>query len=140
MTEKEYRYHRLHMDVAKRVAKMSYAERTKVGSVLVKDGSILAYGFNGTPAGMSNVCEDIVDGVLVTKPEVQHAELNMFMKMLKSGISPKGGSLYVTLCPCLTCSKLVSGSGVKEVFYDAMYWDDAGLKFLKDSGVKVEKL
>lgn len=145
MIEKELRYHTLYMDIAKRVALMSYAVRSKVGAILVKDGAILGMGFNGMPAGMTNVCEyeDYTDSSLkitVTKPEVLHAEENLFMKMLKAGINPIDSTLYVTLAPCMHCAKLIYGAGTKNVFFHEAYRTDNGIDFLYRMGINVSKI
>ena len=140
MTEKELRYHTLYMDIADRVSCMSHAVRAKVGALLVRENNILAFGFNGTPAGQENCCETQTPDGLETKPNVLHAEQNMFFKCMKDGIKTKSSSLYITLAPCLNCSKLIYGAGVSEVFYDHAYRDLSGVDFLISMGVKVEKL
>lgn len=144
MTEKELRYNQLYMDLAERIAQMSHAVRAKVGAVLVRDGNVISFGWNGTPAGTPNQCElDVVkDGVLttVTAPNVQHAEENLLMKMLRSGISAKDATLYVTLLPCLHCAKMVYGSGIKKVYYRDSYRDISGAELLESLGVKLERL
>ena len=144
--EKQVRYDALYMDWAYRVAEMSHAVRRKVGAVLVKDQSVLDYGWNGMPAGMDNNCEHYEDaglmgGQLVTNDEVLHAELNLFTKLLKSGRGNTSGStLYVTLSPCMHCSKIALQSGVSEVKYNEEYRDLAGVNFLRENNVKVTKI
>lgn len=144
MTPKEKRYHQLYMDIAQRYSEMSHAVRSKVGAIAVKDGNTIGHGWNGMPAGMDNCCEDtsIMNGVssLVTKKSVQHAEENMLMKMLRAGISSEGATLYLTLEPCLHCSRFVYGAGFKSIYYRDSYRDHSGLDFLKEVGLQVEQL
>ena len=97
------KFDELYMDIAERVAQLSHAERKKVGAVLVRDGNILAFGYNGTPSGFDNACE--CDNI--TKREVLHAESNAIAKVARSTESAEGSSLYVTLSPCFECAKLI---------------------------------
>jgi dCMP deaminase len=125
------------MDIAKRVALMSHAERKKVGAILEKDGNIISMGWNGTPSGFDNVCED---GDNKTKPEVLHAELNLISKLAKSTNSSVDSNLYVTLSPCQECAKLIIQSGISKVFYSEEYRDLAGVELLKKAGLVVCRL
>jgi len=131
------------MDWAKRTAQMSYARRLQVGAVIVKDDSVISYGYNGMPAGWDNNCEDEIKwpnghiAHLTTKPEVLHAESNAIAKLAKSHNSGVGADLFVTHSPCLQCAKLIYQSGIRRVFYNENYRDDAGIKFLEKSGVEV---
>lgn len=132
------------METAKSAAKLSYAERKKVGAVLVKDNSIIAYGYNGTPAGFDNTCEDtapIIDHgdeiITVTKREVLHAESNALMKVARSTNSTEDSTLYVTLSPCFECAKLMIQSGVKKVVFLEKYRDTSSIIFLKQNNVEV---
>ena len=130
------------MDIALRVAQESHAVRKKVGGVLVNDTDIISYGWNGTPAGDDNGCECVNDdGTLTTKPEVLHAETNLFMKLLARGrgISTSGATLYMTLSPCPDCCKLIKQADIHRVVYFEEYRDSTGIKFLQDRGVSVEK-
>lgn len=135
------------MDWARRTAKLSHARRLHVGAVIVKDDTVISYGYNGMPAGWDNNCEYEViveDGddyttELKTKPEVLHAESNAIAKLAKSTNSGLGADLFVTHSPCMECSKLIFQSGIRRVFYAEDYRDNAGITFLKNSGVKVEK-
>ena len=133
------------MDWAKRTAQLSHARRLQVGSVIVKDDSVISYGYNGMPAGWDNNCEDTVwhsDGerTLKTKPEVLHAESNAIAKLAKSHNSGSGADLFVTHSPCLDCAKLIYQSGISRVFYSENYRDDAGVRFLEKSGVEVNQI
>jgi dCMP deaminase len=141
MTPKENRYHTFYMDVAKRAAEMSYAEKRKVGAVIVKEGNILSYGWNGTPSGFDNCCEDTLnDGTTKTKATVIHSEMNAILKLAKGTESGKGSSLYCTLSPCMDCAKAIQGSGIKEVFYEQEYRDKSGIDFLNKCGISINKL
>jgi len=130
------------MDWAKRVADCSHAVRLHVGAVIVKDDTVISYGYNGMPAGWDNNCEDEVfqqDGTsaLKTKPEVLHAESNAIAKLAKSSNSGLDADLFVTHMPCLDCAKLIYQSGIRRVYYNENYRDDSGVKFLEKSGVEV---
>jgi dCMP deaminase len=154
MTEKESKYNTLYMDIARRVSDMSYAVRSKVGAVLVRDGNILGYGFNGTPAGEDNCCEyehydmvqrldkptEFVSQGLRTKDNVIHAEQNILFKCLREGKSTLGTSLYITLAPCLHCAKMIYGAGIKNVFYSDVYRESSGIFFLEKHNVEITKL
>ena len=115
------------MNITKEVATLSHCVRFKVGAVLVKEGNIISMGYNGTPAGMDNGCEK--DNVTV--PHVIHGEVNAILKAAKTGISVNGGTLYLTLSPCLDCSKLILQSGIKRVVYLTAYRNLEGVDFLK---------
>ncbi len=129
------------MDIAGRVALMSAARRAKVGAVLTKSNNIISYGWNGTPAGDDNNCEnEQPDGTLITKPEVLHAESNMLSKLTaEGGAGAAGSTLYVTLSPCFECSKLIKQAKITRVVYRDQYRDSAGIDFLQKRGVIVEK-
>jgi len=136
------KYIDLYMDWATRCAQLSHARRLQVGAVIVKDDSVISYGYNGMPAGWDNNCEELVyriaaEPVLKTKPEVLHAESNAIAKLAKSNNSGAGADLFVTHMPCLDCAKLIYQSGISRVFYGANYRDDSGVKFLEKSGVAV---
>ena len=127
------------MSVAYQFAKLSYAERRKVGSVIVKDEQIVSFGYNGTPHGFNNSCEtlDISTGELTTNVEVLHAESNALAKIAKSTISSKGADLYVTMSPCFQCAKLIIQSGIKNVFYAEEYRDAKGIELLQKANINV---
>jgi len=122
----------MYMQIADIVSKRSTAIRKKVGAVLVKDDSIISYGYNGTPSGFSNICED-ENGK--TKPEVLHAESNAISKVAKTTYSSDGSTLYVTLSPCLECSKLIIQSGIVKVIFKEYYKDTSGLELLNRAGI-----
>ncbi len=131
----------LYMDIAYRIAEMSYAERKKVGALIVKDGNIIAYGWNGTPTGFDNVCENVMpDGSLVTKDELIHAEQNALAKAAKGVIPVDGATLYVTLSPCWYCSGSIIQSGIKRVVYHEEYRKPESIAFLDKAKVVVEKI
>ncbi len=142
----------LYMDWAKRAAELSHARRLHVGAVVVKDDTVISYGYNGMPAGWDNNCEEevvvaVVDGVpqkeikeLRTKPEVLHAESNAIAKLAKSMNSGLGADLFVTHSPCLDCAKLIYHSGIRRVYFNQNYRDDSGVKFLEKSGIEVVQI
>ena len=118
-------------------ASNSHCKRKQVGAFVVKDGMIISDGFNGTPAGMDNCCED-ADGK--TKWNVMHAEANALMKLAKSTNSSDGATLYLTLSPCKECSKLILRAGISRVVYDKAHSDQDGVELLKHAGVSVQQL
>ena len=128
-----------YMKIAEVTSTLSYAKRLNVGAVIVKDNQILATGYNGMPSGWENVCEHEVEGQLVTKPEVLHAETNAIAKVAQSTESSQGSTLFCTHAPCIECAKLIYQSGIKTVYYKDQYRSDAGLKFLELSGVNVHQ-
>ena len=129
------------MDWAHRAAQLSHARRLNVGAVIVKDDTVISYGYNGMPAGWDNNCEHILqDGTLKTNPEVLHAESNAIAKLARSTNSGLGADMFVTHGPCLECAKLIFQSGIRRVFYAEDYRDDSGIQFLYKSGLTVEKL
>jgi dCMP deaminase len=141
----KYKFKKLYMDWAKRCSELSHAKRLHVGAVIVKDDTVISYGYNGMPAGWDNNCEDKIwdktgDYELKTKPEVLHAESNAIAKLAKSSNSGLGADLFVTHMPCLDCAKLIYQSGISRVFYSENYRDDSGIKFLKKSGVEVNQI
>ena len=127
------------MGVAESAAKLSYAQRLKVGSVAVQDGNILAFGYNGTLPGMDNTCEDLVDGKLVTRDSTLHAEENLLIKLAKSTASVNGGTIYITHMPCMKCSRMIAAAGFRRLVYKEAYRDVSGVELLKSYGVTVEK-
>ena len=116
---------------------LSHCERKKVGAIIVKNGMIISDGFNGTPTGFDNHCED-EDGY--TKCNVLHAEANAILKVAKSTNSCEGATLYLTLSPCKDCAKLIHQSGIKRLVYIKEYKDSSGLKFLKKAGVELTQI
>jgi dCMP deaminase len=115
------------INIAKETSTLSHCVRSKVGAVLVKDGNIISFGYNGTPSGMDNSCEE--DNI--TFPHVIHAECNAILKAAKTGNSVDGSTLYLTLSPCLDCSKLILQSAIKRVVYLNEYRNTQGIDFLK---------
>jgi len=129
------------MQTAQIFAELSSAQRLHVGAIVVKDDRIISIGYNGMPAGWSNVCEDVSeDGSLKTKPEVLHAESNAIAKLAKSNESGNDAILFVTHSPCLECAKLIYQSGVQQVYYQNEYRSNDGINFLTKSGVTVEQI
>jgi dCMP deaminase len=132
---------RAYMQTARTFAELSSAQRLHVGAIIVKEDRIISIGYNGMPAGWSNICEDVSeDGALKTKPEVLHAETNALAKLARSTESGNNATLFVTHSPCLECAKLIYQSGIGHVYYETNYREDIGIKFLEKSGVKVERL
>ncbi len=125
--------HVSYMNIAKEIATRSYAERLKVGAILVKNNSIIADGYNGMPYGFGNSCE--TEGT--TNQEVLHAESNAIAKISKSNQSSEDSVLYVTTSPCVECAKLIIQCGIREVYFENMYRIPDGVKLLKKAGVKV---
>ena len=115
----------------------SYCKRRQVGALLVKDRMIISDGYNGTPSGFENICED-ENGV--TKPYVLHAEANAISKVAKSGNSSDGPTLYVTASPCIECAKLIIQAGIRRVVYKDEYRLTDGIDLLKRAGIEVEKV
>lgn len=117
-------------------AENSYCKRRQVGALVVKDKMIISDGYNGTPSGFENVCED----KNVTKPYVLHAEANAITKLARSSNNSEGSTLYVTASPCIECAKLIIQSGIKRVVYAEKYRLDDGIKLMQRAGIKVEYL
>jgi dCMP deaminase len=115
------------INIAKNISSLSHCNRSKVGAILVKSGNLISFGYNGTPSGMNNSCEEND----VTFPHVIHAECNAILKAAKTGNSVDGSTLYLTLSPCLDCSKLILQSGIKKVVYLNVYRNTQGIDFLK---------
>lgn len=132
--EKTLRYDKAYLRMARTWAELSHCERKKVGALIVRDGRIISDGYNGTPAGFSNCCEDENGN---TKWYVLHAEANAISKVARSTNDCSGSTLYITLSPCKDCSKLVHQAGIKRVVYSMEYKDTAGIDFLKSAGVEV---
>ena len=147
-----------HMNAAEGYAKLSYAKRLKVGAIITKDDRVISIGYNGTPAGWDNNCEDVIretftyvidkggeeyEGAnisLKTKPEVIHAESNAIGKLARSSESGEGASMYITHAPCFDCAKLIHVAGIKKVFYREAYRSTEGIEFLNKSNIEVEKI
>lgn len=126
-----------YLDMAAIWARNSYCKRRQVGALIVKDRMIISDGYNGTPSGFENVCED-ENGI--TKPYVLHAEANAITKVSKSGNSSDGATLYVTASPCVECAKLIIQAGIKRVVYRDEYRLTDGIDLLKRAGIECEKV
>jgi len=131
------KYDVAYLKMALEWAKLSYCKRKQVGALIVKDRTIISDGYNGTPSGFENCCEDENNQ---TKWYVLHAEANAILKISRSTQSCEGATLYLTLSPCKECSKLIFQSGIKRVVYIQDYSDNEGLVFLKDAGVEILKI
>ena len=170
--ERKFQFDKAYMQMAESMASLSYAERRKVGCIIVSpDGQLISQGFNGTPSGCDNCCENkiyeyepdencpyigrgacnrptcegcehrIESGyTLVTKPEVLHAETNAITKCAKWMASTENATLYVTLSPCLDCSKLIIQAGIKRVVFKEKYRDTTGIDLLKRIGIQVQQI
>ena len=123
--------------MAKTWAELSHCKRKQVGSLIVKEGMIISDGFNGTPSGFDNCCENEHGETLWY---VLHAEANAILKVAKSTHNCQGATLYLTLSPCKDCSKLVIQSGISRVVFIDRYKDESGLEFLQSAGVEVEQI
>ncbi len=137
MSKKQLKYDQAYMRMAKEWAKLSYCERKKVGALIVKGRMIISDGFNGSPTGFENCCEDDEGN---TKWYVLHAEANAISKVASSTQSCKNSTLYITLSPCKECSKLIHQSGIKRIVYAEKYKDTSGLEFLEKAGVELTHL
>lgn len=140
------KYIDLYTDWAKRCAELSHARRLHVGAVIVKDDTVISYGYNGMPSGWDNNCEEQVgfdddkcEPILKTRPEVLHAESNAISKLAKSTNSGQDADIFITHAPCIECAKLIYQSGIRRVYYNEEYRDDIGIKFLNRSGVETVK-
>lgn len=129
------KYDKAYLRIAKEWSRLSYCKRKQVGAIIVKDRMIISDGYNGTPSGFENCCEDENN---ITKWYVLHAEANAILKVAGSTQSCEGATLYITLSPCKECSKLIHQSGIKRVVYHEGYKDDSGIQFLRKAGVEVE--
>lgn len=134
---KQLKFDKAYLKMALEWGKLSHCKRKQVGALIVKDRMIISDGFNGTPTGFDNCCED-ENGT--TKWEVLHAEANAILKVASSTQSAKNSTLYVTLSPCTQCSKLIHQAGIKRVVYANAYKDDAGIKFLEKAGIEIINL
>jgi len=131
---KQYILDRRYLEMAAIWSQNSYCKRRKVGALLVKDKMIISDGYNGTPSGFENICEDENNQ---TKPYVLHAEANAITKVAKSGNSSDGATLYVTSSPCLECAKLIIQSGIKKVVFTETYRIEDGINLLKRANIEV---
>ena len=137
LDKKQKRYDLAYLRMAQTWGELSHCERKKVGALIVKDKMIISDGYNGTPSGFENACEDDDN---YTKWYVLHAEANAILKVAGSTQSCKGSTLYITLSPCKECSKLIHQSGIVRLVYSKKYKDSSGLEFLEKAGVEVTYL
>ena len=135
--KKQLKYDKAYLKMASEWAKLSYCKRRQVGALIVKDRMIISDGYNGTPSGFENICEDEEH---YTKWYVLHAEANAILKVASSTQSCKGATLYITLSPCKECSKLIHQAGIIRVVYSKKYKDNSGLEFLKRAGVSLTQI
>ena len=131
---KQRKYDIAYLKMAQEWAKLSYCKRKQVGALIVKDKMIISDGYNGTPTGFENICEDEDN---YTKWYVLHAEANAIMKVAASTQSSKGATLYITMSPCKDCSKLIFQSGIVRVVYSIEYKDKTGIDFLRKAGLEI---
>ena len=132
--DKQFTLDKRYIRMASIWAENSYCTRRQVGALIVKDKMIISDGYNGTPSGFENICEDN-NGV--TKPYVLHAEANAITKIARSGNSSDGATMYVTASPCIECAKLIIQSGIKRVVYSEKYRLEDGLELLKRANIEV---
>ena len=133
--EKQMQFDRRYLEMARIWAQNSYCKRRQVGALIVKERMIISDGYNGTPAGFENVCED---ENYKTKPYVLHAEANAITKVAKSNNSSEGATLYITTSPCMECAKLIIQSGIRRVVYCDSYHTADGVALLNKAGIDVE--
>jgi len=132
--EKQQRFDRRYLDMARIWAQNSYCQRRQVGALVVKEGMIISDGYNGTPSGFENVCED--DSGL-TKPYVLHAEANAITKLARSSNNSDGATIYITASPCIECAKLIIQAGIRRVVYGEKYRLTDGVELLERAGIEV---
>jgi dCMP deaminase len=135
--EKQERYDRAYLKMAQEWAKLSHCYRKKVGALLVKDGMLISDGYNGTPSGFPNTCENDLGE---THWYVLHAEANAITKIAKSTNNAKDSTLYITLSPCKDCCKLILQSGIKRMVYVEEYKDNTAIHFLQNAGIEVVQI
>jgi dCMP deaminase len=134
---KQLRYDKAYLRMAMSWAQLSHCKRKQVGAIIVKDDMIISDGYNGTPSGFDNCCEDDNGD---THWYVLHAEANAILKVAKSTNNAKGATLYLTLSPCKDCSKLILQAGIRRVVYMNGYKDDSGVRFLESAGIEIEQI
>ena len=132
--EKQLRFDQRYLEMARIWAKNSYCQRRQVGALVVKQGMIISDGYNGTPSGFENVCEDETG---VTKPYVLHAEANAITKLARSNNNSEGATIYITASPCIECAKLIIQSGITRVVYGEKYRLIDGIELLERAGIEV---
>ena len=132
--EKQMKFDQRYLEMARIWAQNSYCQRRQVGALVVKNGMIISDGYNGTPSGFENICEDD-NGV--TKPYVLHAEANAITKLARSNNNSDGATIYITASPCIECSKLIIQSGIRRVVYGEKYRLMDGIELLERAGIEV---
>ena len=133
-TEKQRNFDQRYLDMARIWAQNSYCQRRQVGALVVKQGMIISDGYNGTPSGFENICEDETG---VTKPYVLHAEANAITKLARSSNNSDGSTIYITASPCIECAKLIIQAGIKRVVYGEKYRLMDGIELLQRAGIEV---
>ena len=131
---KQNKFDQRYLEMARIWAQNSYCQRRQVGALVVKDGMIISDGYNGTPSGFENICEDDSN---VTKPYVLHAEANAITKLARSSNNSEGATIYITASPCIECAKLIIQSGIKRVVYGEKYRLTDGVDLLERAGIEV---
>ena len=134
---KQLKYDKAYLRIAREWSKLSHCRRRQVGALIVKGRMIISDGYNGTPTGFENFCEDD-EGY--TKWYVLHAEANAILKVASSTQSCQGATLYITMSPCKECSKLIHQAGITRLVYQTNYKDNSGLEFLKKAGVELQQV
>lgn len=134
---KQLKYDKAYLRIAREWSKLSHCQRRQVGALIVKGRMIISDGYNGTPTGFENFCED-EEGY--TKWYVLHAEANAILKVASSTQSCKGATLYITMSPCKECSKLIHQAGITRLVYQTDYKDNSGLQFLEKAGVELQQV
>lgn len=132
--EKQRKFDQRYLEMARIWAQNSYCQRRQVGALVVKNGMIISDGYNGTPSGFENVCEDETG---ITKPYVLHAEANAITKLARSNNNSEGATIYITASPCIECAKLIIQSGIKRVVYGEKYRLMDGIVLLERAGIEV---
>jgi dCMP deaminase len=142
MKKKQLKYDKAYLRMASEWAKLSYCERKQVGALIVKDRMIISDGYNGTPTGFENKCEEWseIENEDITKWYVLHAEANAILKVASSTHSCRDATLYLTMSPCKECSKLIHQAGIKRLVYMRRYKDNSGIKFLENAGVDIAQI
>jgi len=130
----------VHLEVAESYARLSKAKRLKVGAIVVKDDRVISIGYNGTPVGWDNNCEEEINGNLKTKAEVIHAEANAIAKLARSNEAGIDSTMYITHSPCFDCAKLIHIAGIRKVFFRNHYRSEEGINFLKKCNIEVIKI
>ena len=133
LNDKQHKFDLRYLQMARIWAQNSYCQRRQVGALVVKDGMIISDGYNGTPSGFENVCEDDNN---VTKPYVLHAEANAITKLARSSNNSDGSTIYITASPCIECAKLIIQAGIKRVVYGEQYRLTDGIDLLKRAGIE----